>query len=354
MPAPVGYLDMGQGKPKELDPAKAPLIRKTFELYSTGKYSLDKLVEEISVLGLRNRRNKKISKNGLSTILNNPFYIGLIHLNSSGETFQGVHAPLISASLFKRVQSILNGKMNTKIQKHDFTFRRMFDCRHCGQSVIGEKQKGFIYYRCHNGCRPTTCVRENIMDEKVEDIFSMVSLNEIELMYLEQRTRKLKEDKAESHLEQKKAVELNIQSLQERLNRVTDAYIDRLIGKEDFENRKASLFLEKKGMEEKLQELELGINSRAERMGKFLELLRRLYFSYKLGLPEKKREFLETATSNRFVEGKNVELELQIPFNMLAERSKNSNGGPYRARPRTKLDRLFKKLCDYFEKQSHN
>src|SRR5437879_8705467 len=32
LPAPVGYLDMGKGKPKEVDLAKAPLVRKAFEL----------------------------------------------------------------------------------------------------------------------------------------------------------------------------------------------------------------------------------------------------------------------------------------------------------------------------------
>src|SRR4029077_20815694 len=36
--APVGYLDMGKGgKLKELDPIQAPLVRKAFELYSTGR-----------------------------------------------------------------------------------------------------------------------------------------------------------------------------------------------------------------------------------------------------------------------------------------------------------------------------
>src|SRR4029077_2705893 len=33
--APIGYLDRGKGKPKEPDPAKAPLVRRAFELYAT-------------------------------------------------------------------------------------------------------------------------------------------------------------------------------------------------------------------------------------------------------------------------------------------------------------------------------
>src|SRR5437763_6814708 len=45
LPAPLGYLDMGKAKPKESDPAKASLVKKTFELYASGNYSLNMLVE---------------------------------------------------------------------------------------------------------------------------------------------------------------------------------------------------------------------------------------------------------------------------------------------------------------------
>src|SRR2546429_3593635 len=43
LPAPLGYLDQGKGKPKELDPVRAPLVRKAFELYGSGRYNLDTL-----------------------------------------------------------------------------------------------------------------------------------------------------------------------------------------------------------------------------------------------------------------------------------------------------------------------
>src|SRR5437870_12255448 len=37
LPAPVGYLDCGKGKRKEINPIQGPLVRKVFELYATGK-----------------------------------------------------------------------------------------------------------------------------------------------------------------------------------------------------------------------------------------------------------------------------------------------------------------------------
>jgi len=38
--APIGYLNTGGGNFKAIDPVKAPLIRKLFELYSTGLYGI--------------------------------------------------------------------------------------------------------------------------------------------------------------------------------------------------------------------------------------------------------------------------------------------------------------------------
>src|SRR5213593_4350533 len=142
LPAPLGYLDMGKAKPKEPDPAKAPLVKKTFELYGSGRYNLDELVEEVHRLGLRNRSGGRVTRTGLSVLLNNPFYIGLIRLRRTGETFLGAHEPLISKSLFDRVQKILDGRLNTRSQKHDFLLRRLVACKLCEYSLIGETQKG--------------------------------------------------------------------------------------------------------------------------------------------------------------------------------------------------------------------
>ena len=82
LPAPVGYIDQGKGKPKIPDPQAASLVRRAFELYSTGTYNLHRLLAELDRLGLRNRRGGSISLNGLSRLLNNPFYAGVIRTPS--------------------------------------------------------------------------------------------------------------------------------------------------------------------------------------------------------------------------------------------------------------------------------
>src|ERR1035437_9869535 len=53
MPAPLGYLDKGQGQPKVPNPATAPLVKQGFELYASGRYNLVGLCAELNQLGLR-------------------------------------------------------------------------------------------------------------------------------------------------------------------------------------------------------------------------------------------------------------------------------------------------------------
>ncbi|HUZ12290.1 MAG TPA: recombinase family protein [Caulobacteraceae bacterium] len=179
--APIGYLDTGAGRPKEIDPIKGPLIRQGFELYGTGRFNLDTLRTELHRLGLRRGNGTPLSKNGVHLILRNPFYIGIIHIQANGQTFQGGHRPLIPKAIFDRVQSVLDGRTNTKIIKHDFPLRRLLRCDACGHSLTGEVQKGSAYYRCHSAaCRKVSLRESDIIDE-LRTFFSLIAFTDQDL-----------------------------------------------------------------------------------------------------------------------------------------------------------------------------
>src|SRR5437016_12195636 len=108
MPAPFGYLDNGAGKPKTPDPLRAPLIRKAFELYATGRYSQAALGDELYQLGLTTKDGTKLNPNFLGRILRSPFYMGLIEIRKAKETYLGIHQPLVSKKLFEKVQCVLS------------------------------------------------------------------------------------------------------------------------------------------------------------------------------------------------------------------------------------------------------
>lgn len=139
--AVVGYIDAGKGNPKKIDKIQAPLIKKAFELYSKGNVGLIKLADLLYEKGLRNKHGKKITINGLSTILHNPFYMGIIKIEKTGEMFAGKHKPIISKVLFDEVQAVFEGKNIPKSEKHFFVFRRQIYCAKCRNFYIAEKKK---------------------------------------------------------------------------------------------------------------------------------------------------------------------------------------------------------------------
>lgn len=353
MPAPVGYLDAGKGQAKRPDPKAAPLVRKIFELYGTGRYNFKELRREMSTMGFRGRSGKAITLNGLSKMLNNPFYIGLIHIVKTNETYEGAHQPLVPKSLFDRVQDILHGRLNTRTVKHDFLFRRRLACRFCEYSLIGETHKGFVYYRCQTADCPTNTIREEDADLAFLKCFEKLNLRANESRYLWQEIRKMK---TEDHHHQENilaALQLQLSQGDERINRLTDAYIDRLIDKELFEQRKNTLLLERAETQSKLKQWRTGNMAVSDLLTKILERSSGAYLAYKIGKMEEKRGLVDSLTSNRVVEQKSLEISLVSPFHAIANRSQIADGSPRRDVPRT-CSRLLKSLLQLVHRQKEN
>ncbi len=350
LPAPVGYIDEGRGKPKTPDPDKAPLVRRAFELYATGHHNLDTLGHEAFRMGLRNRNGGRVTRNGLSVMLNNPFYIGLIRLRRTGETFQGAHQAIITPSLFDRVQHVLTGKFNARSKRYDFVFRKMLTCEHCEFSLIGELQKGHVYYRCHTRGCPTTTVRHDVVHDRMRQLLEPLQLDEQEREYVRGRITRLKADWGSQRDGEVVALRLRLRNLQERLGRLTDAFVDGHVEKALFEERKTAVLLERRHMEEQIAEIEAGGGSIIDRIAENLELAETAYGQYEMAEPAEKRELVRKLTSNRVVDGRNVELTLLFPFDMLADRFRNANSAPFRDIPRT-WSVLFQNILDRFISQ---
>lgn len=168
--APVGYLDRGKAKAKEIDPERGPLIRLAFSWYASGNYTLQKLSDILYDMGLRNRAGGRVTLNGLSVILHNPFYTGYIRFRKREKLYRGVHQPLVTKELFFAVQSRLKSRVWPRSMKHRFKYSRMFRCATCGRSLVGSERKGHVYYRCATMTCPTTSVREDLIDISLDGL----------------------------------------------------------------------------------------------------------------------------------------------------------------------------------------
>ncbi|UYN96066.1 MAG: recombinase family protein [Enhydrobacter sp.] len=333
--APTGYLDQGKARPKTIDPVKGPLVRAAFELYATKRFSYHTLALELQRKGLRANSGKPLALHTMTRILRNPFYVGIIRLERTGEVFQGIHEPLVEARVFQRVQDIIDGRENVRSAHHVFAFRRLLTCGLCKYALTGERQKGHVYYRCHTrGCR-TTGIREEAVDAILRGIVSGIPFSQSDLQemdpYIERDEQLSKEQQAAAVA----SLRLRIAAIQDRERRLTDAYLDANIDQNAYHERRATLLSELAQARDELKDAEAGCNPISDRIRKFFELLRTAQLGPESGSEEEFRETVQIMTSNRSLIGEELSIEPRSPFKEIIRDAELLFGAPHRNELRT-------------------
>ena len=342
MRAPIGYLDMGRGKAKEIDPVQGPLVRKTFELYATGEFNFETLQVELDKRGLRGRVGNRVSKNGLTTILNNPFYAGIIHIGKTNETFQGVHTPLIVQALYDRVQTILRGnRLTGPAWTNDFLFRRLIRCGHCGRRLIAERQKGqYVYYRCHHETETPVSIPETAIDAKLKEIFKLLQFAEDEIGDIRDLVAKCRGTASDEKAKRSAALAIQIAKCDERLVRLTDAFLDATVEKDLFESRKVAVLQEKRRLRDQLAFVG-SLPSTADMIAKKIELAEAAYLQYESGNPAEKRDMVVSTTSNFIGTSNYPVITLLSPFQELVDWRRSNHCDPHRENARNRVNEIW-------------
>lgn len=329
--APIGYLDNGSGKLKTIDPINGPIIQKAFQLYSSGEYSLVSLAENLNAHGLKNMKGNPMSVNTLSKVLNNAFYTGLLKVK--GKTFQGNHDPLISSSIFLKVQDILKRKTRTRIIKNNFLYSRMIKCNGCNYSLIGERVKSYVYYRCHQKECSTKTIREDRVQNCLMQCLDKIQLSTIESNTLNEILKKAQINWTDTQKGIEDSLRLQFANVSNKLNRLTDAFIEGTIDKVLFDLKKQNLIIESNGLKMKLSQISNEKDAIFRKVQKFLELLKNLKNSFEIGIHQEKRNIMKYITSNFTIEGKKLGITMNLPFSVLANRTCISSGDHLRDTP---------------------
>lgn len=353
--APIGYTDRGAAKLKLPDPVMAPLVQETFELYGAGKSPLMELADHMYERGLRNRRGGPVTVNGISTILNNPFYIGVMRIKKSGQDFSGNHESLVSRDLFERVQALLLGKTVDRVVSHSFLFSRLVRCTSCHYSLIGERRKGHTYYRCHNRpfksppvC-PKTIIKEEQLENAAQSVFERLTLSDAEVDYFREWIADHRLHAGAKREEENRAATLQLEALRARKSRLTDLLLDGSIEQTVFDEKQKSLVWEESQLKQRIASLDTGYEDALKKIENTVGLAKNASFLYKHANMERKRELLRILLSDLTASGNNVSAELNIPFRLIGEREKTSYGGPYRGTCRT-MDNIMKQILGYILK----
>lgn len=236
-------------------------------------------------------------------------------------------------ALFEKVQAVLSGRQYARTTKHRFAFSRLLRCASCGLSLIGERQKGRVYYRCHSvQCRGVSA-RETDMDDALRVPFALLAFSPEEIRDLRDFGEVDQASRADLARARYAKAKLELARCDDRMNRLTDAYLDGAIDKEALETRKAALLMERRGHADMLENPEPV--DETDWVLKNLELGDSAQQSLEKATREEKREMVVRVTSNLSVRGKSLDYTLRFPFDVIADWRLHRNCDLHRAEPRT-------------------
>src|SRR3989339_639495 len=172
----LGYNTIGEKGHKIHVPDEkfAPFIKRAFELYNSGNYTITRLTNAMQKEGMKNRSNKKIGRSTLHALLSDPFYCGIILWNN--EEYAGKHEPIITRGLFNEVQEKMKRIYKTgQIKKHDHIFKGLIKCGDCGCLITWETQKGHNYGHCKGfkPCQEKGYIREEKIENNIKNYYEV-------------------------------------------------------------------------------------------------------------------------------------------------------------------------------------
>lgn len=191
--APVGYLNQKHMDRKcqvDIDPLRAPIIKKIFEKMAYEKWSGRKIHHWLKFeVNFKTVGNHNLALSNVFRIIQNSFYYGTFEYpRNSGNWYQGKHEPIVYRELFEKANEQLR-RDNIQRQSHEFAFTKLMTCGLCGSTISAEEKykllkdgttNRYIYYGCgrskDRSCR-NPYLREEDLVGQLSKILNQIDLN---------------------------------------------------------------------------------------------------------------------------------------------------------------------------------
>lgn len=318
--APYGYKNIVRPDGRRdivVDEHEAHIVKKAFEWYATGIYSLEllraKIKAEYGIQWIRSFVDKLLKRH---------FYYGVMEVK--GKMFPHCYPPLISKTVFDQVQQVKNGFNKSNKYKYaglPFMYRGLLRCGDCGLAITPERHKGYVYYHCtqYNGKHGAKWLREEEITEQIGKVFQQIQLPSEVFQEITSTLNKVHQDKIEFHNKHFDKLTAEQKSTTKMMDNL---YLDKLKGEIDDEKYNRFYTSLRSQMDEittrlgRLQEAEDNYYVTAKYI---LELSNRAYDLFKSSEVEQKRQLIKLVLSNLRIEGENVLYDAQKPFDILVK-----------------------------------
>lgn len=247
---PIGY--KRENKKLVIDELTKDIIKKIFELYSTG-YSYQKIA---NYLNKENALNKKWRDCIIIKIIDNVISRGdYLDGKTTGKPvlYEDVVEPIITKELWHECQNQKSKNSRNYTRDVIYLFLQKVKCPKCGRIMAGKAPGGkkkyrYVYYKC---CDCGDYVREDYLESKLTPL--IMQLTEFDSLIKNQfgavLTNKLSNPISK--------IEKEIQVLKTKKERLKQAYLNEVIDLSEFNNESKTIDSNIKNLENKLKQEEL-------------------------------------------------------------------------------------------------
>ena len=174
-PLPLGYTT-GEDRLFVVDPETAPIVRRIFADYVSGK-TMAEICSELNAEGLTTRRGKRFNFNTLRKILHNEKYIGIYDYNNGEIRDEDAIPAILDKETFYAAQEISKQNLRRKVKESerqsDYLLSGKLFCGECGGMMVGESgtsHTGAVhnYYSCQNHKKRRGCKQHAIRQDETE------------------------------------------------------------------------------------------------------------------------------------------------------------------------------------------
>jgi DNA invertase Pin-like site-specific DNA recombinase len=166
---PAGYRWQGEGRNRELviDEELAPIVRRVFDEYATGRFSARDIARRLNAEGIALPSFKGGWRmDTVSQMLGNPAYAGYTYLSRKlreGELIRGQWPAIVELDTWQAVQLLLqrrrikHGGRKTESETRPYVFRGLLRCARCGRRMHAHHLHGRNYFDCRGSDSPNPC-----------------------------------------------------------------------------------------------------------------------------------------------------------------------------------------------------
>jgi hypothetical protein len=332
--APIGYLNKRDDRGRGIivsDPIRAPIIKKLFESYATGVYTLSQITTKAKELGLRSKSGNVLTKSVIHRMMQNPFFYGEMIIK--GEKWQHCHEPLISRETFKACEAVRMGwdKKPFQYRGKEFLFRGILKCALTGNLIVSDtkvkKHKDgttseWTYLISADPEDPTKkiWVREDEVIRQLEAALKSLKIQDPEVLKetMEYLTV-VNSGKKHEFDREVAALKEEHSKIQNKLDKLLDFLAEGVLTKNEFLAKKEQLKERQYELTDLLATYDRVDDQFSKKLATLINITNNAYETFKGSTTSEKREMLNFIFSNLNLNGRKLDYTWAFPFSELAK-----------------------------------